>query len=61
MSDNIAELRSETRDMESKVRAVEGAVKDAKGGRAKFAVSSAIGGFLLFAVCVPNSCHSDIC
>jgi hypothetical protein len=50
MSDNIAELKTQIRDMESKVRAVEGALKDAKGGRVKLAVSSAIGGFLLFAV-----------
>ncbi len=50
MSDNIRELRSELRDMQSKVRAVEGALKDAKNGRVKLAVYSAVGGFLLFAV-----------
>ena len=50
MNDNNAELRSELREMESKVRAVEGALKDAKGRRVKLAVYSAIGGFLLFAV-----------
>ena len=50
MSDNIAELKSELRNMESKVRAVEGALKDAKGSRVKLMVYSAIGGFLLFAV-----------
>jgi hypothetical protein len=33
MSDNIAELKSELRGMESKVRAVEGALKDEKGRR----------------------------
>lgn len=36
--------------MQSKVTAVEGALKDAKGSRVKLAVYSAIGGFLLFAV-----------
>jgi hypothetical protein len=50
MSDNIAELKSELRGMESKVRAVEGALKDAKARRVKLIVYSAIGGFLLFAV-----------
>jgi hypothetical protein len=50
MSDNIAELKSELRGMESKVRAVEGALKDEKGRRVKLMVYSAIGGFLLFAV-----------
>lgn len=50
MSDNVAELRSKLRDMESKVRAVEGALKVAKGRRVKLMVYSAIGGFLLFAV-----------
>lgn len=50
MSDNISELQLELRNMESKVRAVEGALKDAKARRVKLAVFSAIGGFLLFAV-----------
>jgi hypothetical protein len=50
MSDNIDELRSENRDMKSKVRAAEGALKDARRGRVKLIVASAIGGFLLFAV-----------
>ena len=50
MSDNIKELQSEIRDMESKVRAAEGTVKDARRGRVKLIVLSAIGGFLLFAV-----------
>jgi hypothetical protein len=50
MSDNIAEIRLELREMKSKVRAVEGALKDVKGRRVKLVVYSAIGGFLLFAV-----------
>lgn len=50
MSDNLAELRSELRAMENKVRTAEGALKDAKGRRVKLMVYSAIGGFLLFAV-----------
>jgi hypothetical protein len=36
--------------MKSKVRAAEGALKDARRGRVKLIVASAIGGFLLFAV-----------
>ena len=50
MSDNVAELRSELRKMESKLRTAEGTLKDAKGRRVKLMISSAIGGFLLFAV-----------
>lgn len=50
MNDDVAELKSNLRDIERKVRAVEGELKDAKSGRVKLIAFSAIGGFLLIAV-----------
>ncbi len=45
-----AELKSQMREAENKLRGAEAAVKDEKDRRLKFSVGSAIGGFLLFAV-----------
>ena len=50
MSDNTAELKTQLRDAESKVRVTETALKDVKRRRLQLSVWSAIAGFLLFAV-----------
>lgn len=50
MSDDTAELKSQLRQAESKVRATEATLKGMKDSRLKLSVGSAIAGFLLFAI-----------
>ena len=50
MNDDVAELKSKLRDVESTVRAMERKLQEVKGARVKLIAFSAIGGFLLFAV-----------
>ena len=50
MSDDTRELETQLRDAQSTIRVAEAALADVKRQRIKVSVSSAVGGFLLFAI-----------